>query len=465
MKNRELVRGVWVLLLVPLAACTIAPEAASPAVSLPASFRHIPKDAKVVSSSAWWRQFNDPALTRHIETALANNLDLAEAAAVLSEFDALYSKADGETGPQVKLQGMAQRGRTLGITSSSYSVTALPSWEIDFWGKLRNTRAAARSDVLAKTAAREAIRLTIISSVATSYVELLELDKRLTISQRTLEGRQKSLRLAQSRFNAGQVSRIDQRQAEAEYQGVVFQVRRLEQQVEEKENAMSLLLGGNPASPERGRTLDALTVPAVPAGLPSDLLARRPDLLEAAEDLSAAAARLGVAKASMYPSISLTGLLGRTSTQFSTLFRSAAGAWAFAPMLNLPLFDGGQSRAQVDVSRARMQQAEIAYQKAVRNALSDAENALVGVEKIREQEQAQTARVVALRSYEQLTRRLYEGGEKDSSDFLDAQRQLLDAENTLAATQSGALKSIVALYKALGGDWDGVPASVTPSSR
>ena len=216
MKNRELVRGVWVLLLVPLAACTIAPEAASPAVSLPASFRHIPKDAKVVSPSAWWRQFNDPALTRHIETALANNLDLAEAAAVLSEFDALYSKADGETGPQVKLQGMAQRGRTLGITSSSYSVTALPSWEIDFWGKLRNTRAAARSDVLAKTAAREAIRLTIISSVATSYVELLELDKRLTISQRTLEGRQKSLRLAQSRFNAGQVSRIDQRQAEAE---------------------------------------------------------------------------------------------------------------------------------------------------------------------------------------------------------------------------------------------------------
>ena len=464
MKLRQI---ICVLFLLPLAACTIAPEATPPALTMPSSFRHVPTDAKAVDPSLWWRQFNDPVLTRHIGTALANNLDFAKAASVLSEFDARYLQTVGETGPQVKLQGVAQRGRALGVTSNSYTVTASPSWELDFWGKLRNTRAAAGFDVLAKTAAREATRLTIISSVATTYIELLELDQRLAISRRTLAGRQRSLQLAQSRFKAGQVSRIDQRQAEAEYQGVVFQVSRLEQQVEEKENALSLLLGRNPASLERGGTLDSLTVPTVPAGLPSGLLVRRPDLLQASEELSAAAARVGVARAGMYPSISLTGSLGGTTAQFSALLRGAASAWAFAPMINLPLFDGGKSRAEVDVARARMQLAEITYQKAVRDALNDTENALVSVEKVREQKQAQLARVVALRSYEQLTRRLYEGGEKNSSDFLDAQRQLLDAENTLATTHSGALKSIVALYKALGGDWGAVPLSIiiTPGSK
>lgn len=425
----------------------------------------MPSDARASDLSAWWRQFNDPVLTRHIETALANNLDVARAAAVLSEFEALYLKADGEAGMQLKLTGTAQRAKIAGITSNSYTITGSPSWEIDFWGKLRNTRAAARSEVLAKTASQEAVKLTTIRSVATSYIELLELDQRLAITQRTLTSRQRSLQLAQARFKAGQVSRIDQRQAEAEYQGVLFLMRVIERQVAEKENALSLLLGRNPASLERGRTLDALTVPAVPAGLPSDLLARRPDLLQAAEELAAASFRVGVSRAGMYPSISLTGSLGSTSAQLSDLFRGASGTWAFAPMISLPLLDGGQSRAQVDASRARVQQAEIAYKKAVLDALSDTENALAGVGKIREQEQAQTARVAALRSYEQLTRRLYEAGEKSSSDFLDAQRQLLDAEITLATTHSEALKSIVALYSALGGGWNPMVLLVAPASQ
>ena len=462
MKHSQL---ICCLLVLPLAACTLPPEAAPPAVALPTSFRQMPSDARALDLSAWWRQFNDPVLTRHIETALANNLDLAKAAAVLLEFEALNSKADGEAGVQLKLTGAAQRGRVAGITSNSYMITASPSWEMDFWGKLRNTRAAARSEVLAKAASKEAVKLTTIRTVATSYIELLELDQRLAITQRTLTTRQRSLQLAQARFKAGVVSRIDQRQAEAEYQGVVFLMRGIERQVAEKENALSLLLGRNPASLERGRTLDALTVPEVPAGLPSDLLARRPDLLQAAEELAAATFRVGVAKAGMYPSIALTGSLGSTSAQLSALFKGASGIWAFAPMVSLPLFDGGQSRAQVDASRARVQQAEIAYQKAVLDALSDTENALTGVEKIREQEQAQTARVAALRSYEQLTRRLYEAGEKSSSDFLDAQRQLLDAENTLATTHSEALKSIVALYSALGGGWNPIPLLVAPASQ
>ena len=462
MKHRQMI--CWLLVL-PLAACTLPPEAAPPAVALPTSFRQMPSDVIASDLSAWWRQFNDPVLTRHIETALANNLDVAKAAAVLSEFEALNSKADGEADMQLKLTGTAQRAKIAGITSNSYMITASPSWEIDFWGKLRNTRAAARSEVLAKTASREAVKLTTIRSVATTYIELLELDQRLAITQRTLTSRQRSLQLAQARFKAGQVSRIDQRQAEAEYQGVLFLMRVIERQVAEKENALSLLLGRNPASLERGRTLDALTVPKVPAGLPSDLLARRPDLLQAAEELAAASFRVGVSKAGMYPSISLTGSLGSTSAQLSALFRGASGTWAFAPMISLPLFDGGQSRAQVDASRARVQQAAIAYQKAVLDALSDTENALAGVGKIREQEQAQTARVAALRNYEQLTRRLYEAGEKSSSDFLDAQRQLLDAENTLATTHSGALKSIVALYSALGGGWNPIPVLVAPASQ
>ena len=454
MKQRQLICG---LLLLPLAACTLSPEAPSSTVVLPTSFRQVPADAKAADPSGWWQQFNDPVLTRHIETALANNLDLASAAAVLSEFESLDAKTNGETGPQLPLMGMAQRGKIAGVTITGYTVTASPSWEIDLWGKLRSAREEARAAVLAKSASREAVKLTTISSVATSYIDLLELDQRLSLSKSTLTGRERSLQLAEARFKAGQVSRIDQRQAEAEYHGVLFLVRALERQVAEKENALSLLLGSNPGRLERGRTLDALTVPAVPAGLPSDLLTRRPDLLQAAEELSAASARVGVAKAGMYPSISLTGSLGATSSQLSTLFTGDSGTWSFAPMINFPLFDGGQRSAQVGVARARMQQAQIAYQKAVRDALSETDNALVNVQKIREQEQAQIARVVALRSYEQLTRRLYEGGERDSSDFLDAQRQLLDAENILATTHSGALKSIVALYKTLGGDWGPLP--------
>ncbi len=458
MKHRQF---ICVLILLPLAACNFAPVASPPDMALPASFRQMSADAIGLDPSAWWGQFNDPVLTGYIETALANNLELAKAVAKLTEYEALNSYATGSSGPQVQLAGSAQRGRANGITSSNYQLSVNPSWEIDFWGKLRNTRAAARADLLAQSASREAVRLLIINKVANAYIELCELDQRLAISQRTLSGRQKSLHLAQARFRAGVVSRIDQRQAESEYQSVVSQIYQLEQSVVQKENALSLLLGRNPAPIARGRTLDALTVPTVPSGLPSDLLARRPDLVQAAEALSSAAAKVGVARAGMYPSISLTGSLGSASTELSGLFTGGASTWSFAPTLNFPLFDGGQSRSKVDVSRAQLQQAELDYKKAVLDALSDTENALVDVKKIREQEKAQTARVVALRSLEQLTRRLYEGGEKDSTDFLDAQRQLLDAETTLATTHSNALKAVVALYMALGGDWGHTPRGAT----
>ncbi len=455
MKHRQL---ICALFLLPLAACTLTPEASAPDRALPTHFRQGPEDAKAVDPYAWWRQFGDPVLTQHIESALANNLDLAKAAAKLSEFEALYAFAAGSSGPQLQLQSSAQRGRSLGITSNNYQLATNVTWEIDFWGKLSNTRAAARAELLSQSASRNAVRLLVISNTANAYIELRELDQRLAISQRTLAGRQRSLQLAQARFKAGVVSRIDQRQAESEYQSVVSQVLQLEQSVVQKENALSLLLGRNPASIARGHTLGELTVPAVPSGLPSELLVRRPDLVQAAQTLSAAAAKVGVARAGMYPSISLTGALGSASSQLSGLFTGDATTWSFAPTLNFPLFDGGQSRSKVDASRAQLQQAGLDYQKAVLDALSDTENALVSVKKIREQEQAQNARVTALRSLEQLTRRVYEGGEKDSSDFLDAQRQLLEAETTLATTRSNALKSVVALYKALGGDWGDAPS-------
>lgn len=445
-----------------LSGCALSPDAAKPVADVPASFRTSPADARAVAEAGWWRQFGDPVLVRHIETALARNLDLRTAAAILTEYQALYEAAGGATLPQLALATSAQRGRTLGVTGTQLQATVNATWALDFWGQLRNTQAAARADLLGQEESRRAIEMLVVSGVATSYIELCALDERLAIANRTLKGRERSLQLSQARFKAGVVSRIDEKQAESEYQAVVLQVRQLEQAVAQQEHALSVLLGLSPRAIDRGKTLAALVAPTVPAGLPSSLLTRRPDLRQAEQALAAAGARVAVARAALYPSISLTGSLGSASNQLSSLFKGPARTWGLGPTLNMPLFDGGQGASQVNASRARLEQAQLRYEKAVQSAFRDAEDALIAVEKTRAQEVAQAAQVAALLRYEQLARRRYEAGITSSLELLDAQRALLASEIGLAQTRSASLQAIVSLYKALGGDW-GLTAA--PASR
>lgn len=441
-----------------LAACATAPDPAPPAINPPAAFRVTLPDATAVDPRGWWQQFADPVLTRHIETALASNADLRAAAAVLLEYEAQLAAARGAQLPSVTLTGSAQRGRQLGVTATSYQASAGPSWVLDFWGGLRNGAAAAQADLQGRQEQRAALELVIVGSVVEGYVELLALDERLAIARRTLAGRERNVAVAQARLAAGVVSRIDETQAVSEYQSVVLQVRQLEQAVAQQENALSVLLGRAPGAIERGVSLAGLKTPPVPAGLPSSLLTRRPDIRQASQAVAAASARVGVAVAQRYPSISLTGALGGASTQLSSLFSGPNRTWLFGPTLTMPLFDGGQTAAQVDVARARLEQARIGYEKAVQSAFRDAENALVALDKTRAQQQAQAAQVASLRRYEQLARRRYESGITSSLELLDAQRALLASELGLAQTRSTELKSLVALYQALGGNW------VTPAA-
>lgn len=452
-------------LLAALAAggCVTPPPLEAPQPALPATFRHAAPDATRIDPAAWWLQLRDPVLARHIDLALQRNFDLRTAAAVLTEYEALLRATRGGAAPQVSLAAGEQRARTLGIVGGTWQAAASASWEIDFWGRLRSTTDAARADLLGQRQGRRALELLVIGSVAQAYIGLLELDEQMAIARRTLAGRERSLQLARAQVRAGVAPRVIERQAESEYHGIALQVQQVEQAVALREHELSLLSGVHAGAVERGATLSTLVQPAVPEALPADLLARRPDVLQAGEAMAAADARLSATAAATWPTISLTGSIGSTATSLDTLFRGPASTWAFGPTLNLPLFDGGQLAAQVDASAARSEQARIAWLRVVHQAVREVEDALVSVRSTAGQVASQAAQVAALRDYERLARRRYEGGVTSYLELLDAQRSLLAGELGLAQARSASLQASVALYKALGGEWIAAPAALSPS--
>ncbi|MBS4098538.1 MAG: efflux transporter outer membrane subunit [Sulfuricella sp.] len=456
-------RLIPAFLAVFLAACSTGPDYVRPALDVPAGFRYATTPATVPALPLrWWEQFNDPVLTAAIESALEHNLDLRIATTRLLEYQAIRTVAGAPLLPQVSV--------SVNETRTSQGTTPIAdvfqggfnlAWELDFWGRIRRLSEAAQADLLGQEQARQAVLLTLVSSVATSYIQLREFDARLEIARRTRDSRQEALRLATRRYEVGTVSELEFKQASAEYQGTVLSVQQLEQAVAQKENELSLLLGRNPGAIQRGRSLAALTAPAVPGGLPSELLARRPDIAQAEQALVAANARVGAARASLFPTISLTATLGGASTQLSQLFSGANRMWSFVPAVNLPIFDAGNLAAQVAISEARREQALDGYRKAVQGAFRDTEDALVGVTKSGEQKATQAKLVDEVRRYAHLAKLRYENGITSNLEVLDSQRSLFNAEQTLAQAQSAALVATVNLYKALGGDWgvDGRPTA------
>ena len=364
------------VVLLALGGCLLGPDYKQPEVDTPTAFRFTESDAKELVDTAWWEQFQDPALNELIATALADNKDVKTAAARVDQFLGQFVTTRSQLFPQVAAGFNAQRERVplgtqlrgAGPVLDQYQATLSASWEIDFFGKLRRQTEAARANLLASEEGRRATILTLVASVASSYVNLLSLDRQLDIAKSTVASRAASVNVFQLRFSGGEVSQMELAQSQSEYQASLAAIPQIELQIAQQEDALSILLGHNPQVIVRDRELDDLALPAVPAGLPSELLERRPDLRQAEQDLIAANALIGAARALYFPSISLTGLFGSVSGQFSSLFTGPARVWSYAGAVTLPIFTAGSISGQVKQAEAQQQQALFQYQKAIQVA-------------------------------------------------------------------------------------------------
>jgi multidrug efflux system outer membrane protein len=416
----------------------------------------------------WFDLLRDPELRKLVETALRENRDVRVAIAAIDEFRAQYGVAKGDFFPQITLN--AQGGRTQTVVGSLGSFTynqlqgtANLSWELDFWGRIRRSTEAARSDLLAQRENQRAVVLTLVGDVVTAYLQLRQLDLELEISRRTLAANRETFRLARRRFDQGLISELDVRQFEAEVASPAASVAQLEGQITQTENRLSQLVGRAPGSIPRGRPLtEVLGGLAVPALLPTSLLQRRPDVRQAEAQLHAATARIGAARGDLFPKLMVTGEYGTFSHDTDNLFKKNSEIYQILGGVSLPLFTGGKIGQQVDVARARAEQSRYGYEQTVLTALREVEDAVAGVRASRNQVAAQQTQVDALRRALRLAEMRYQAGASSYLDLLDAQRSLFGAELSLAQVQGQQATAAVTLYKALGGGWPVTPEDSAP---
>ena len=446
------------LLALPLAACVSAgPRAPAPVaagVVAPAGWRSAEGKEATVDAD-WWTRFGDPALSALVVRALANNVDVAVAAARVEEARAAEALARAQLSPQVGGTLPETQGQTLSpFGTASRAIGAQPgvtaSFDLDLFGRLRQASRAARAQLLATEAARDTVRLAAATSTATGYVTLRALDQRLQIARDTLAARSEALRIARRRFETGYSSRLELRQAQAEYAATEQLVPAAELAIARAENALSLLVGDAPGPIARGVPLDRLTLPDIPPGLPADLLRRRPDLFQAEQNLVAADRSLDSQRAAFLPNLALTGSAG---VVLSTALGNPVGVFSLGGSILAPLFDGGRLAAQEDAATARRDQAAFAYRRTALTAFQEVDDALAGVERTREQAAAFSAQVAAARGALQNATNRYRAGYSAYIEQLDAQRSLLTAELSLIQAENDRLASSIALYRALGGGW------------
>ena len=344
-----------------LAGCMMGPDYKRPDVDTPQAYRVEVKSAADLINSAWWEQFEDPVLNELIKTALAENKDVRIAASRVEEFLGRYGVTRSQLFPQVATQFGAGSQRISTVTQpavastqsntfDNFSLDLGMSWEIDLWGKLRRATEAARAELLATEQARQTVILSLTSGVATSYVTLIDLDRQLAIAKSTADSRGEFFRIIKLRFEGGVVSEVELNQARSDYEFALSTVPVIEKQMAQQENALSVLLGRNPGPIARDRTLDKLVLPQVPADLPSSLLERRPDIRQSEQLMVAANARIGVAKAQFFPTISLTAILGTASSALGNLFKGASQTWSYGGTVTQPIFTGGNLISQLRVA-------------------------------------------------------------------------------------------------------------------
>ncbi len=449
--------------------CAVGPNYARPGVPMPATFRADPAAHADVGSLAdvkWFEVFKDERLQEMIRTALVQNFDLRDAVVrvELARANLGITRADqfptieasaGTTTQRSAVSGSVARPAGFSQSRTFGTVAAdLLSFEIDVWGRLRRATEAARADLLASDNFRKAVITTLVSDVATAYFNLLELDMELAIARRTLQLREESLTIIRSRERGGLGTLLEVRQGEQLVHAAAQVIPDVEQLVEQTENQLSLLLGGSPTAMARGLSLiDQEQPPAVPAGLPSALLDRRPDILAAEQNLVAANALIGVAKAAYFPRISLTGFLGFQSDTLSNLFSGPARIWQFVPQVTQPIFNAGRLRSNVRLATAQQQIALIEYQRVIQTAFREVSDSLIQYQKVREIRAQQELLVTTLQERSRLSYVRYQGGIDTLLNALDADRDLFDAELRLAQTRRNELLALVQLYRALGGGW------------
>jgi multidrug efflux system outer membrane protein len=425
-----------------------------------------PSDANSIGDLKWFEVFQDETLQKLVRTAFDRNYDLRLAVARINAARANVGLARSNQFPQfeagadltttrtsantgVNVPGQVGRTRSIGEVFLS-----LLSFEIDLWGRLRQQTKAARAQLRSTEEDRKTVTTVVVSDVATGYFNLLELDMELEIAQRTLTARQESLRLITARQQGGLATMLDVRQAEELVYEASQTIPDTQRLIEQTENQISLLLGNNPSPIARGASLSQQKeLPSVPAGLPSSLLERRPDIRSAEQLLISENALVSAAKAAYFPTISLTGTLGFQSNSLSNLFSGPSRAWTFTPELTQPIFTAGRLKSNVNFEKAQREFAVAQYQQTIQTAFSDVSNALVQYRRVREIRTQQELLVSALRDASRLAHLRYEGGVDTLLNALFADTSLFSAELSLAQTKRNELLSLVQLYKALGGGW------------
>ena len=455
---------LWMFPALLLGGCLVGPDYQRPEVVTPSAWRFEEPEVRELSNTLWWEQFGDPVLNELIGIAVQENKDLLIAAARIEEFLGRLGATRADLYPQVGAEAAAGREGRSGVapftsgssgkqTDNVYQAFLTASWEIDLWGRIRRASEAARAELLSQEEARLAVVLSLVSSVANSYINLLNLDRQLEIARETARTRKETLELFELRFEGGVISELELSQVRSEYQAALAVIPRAENLIAQQENALSILLGRNPGPIPRGRRLDELQLPAVPAGLPSDLLAQRPDIRQAEQNLIAANARIGVARAAYFPTISLTAALGTVSADLSDLFTGDSKAWNYSVPVAVPIFTAGRIKGEVQAAEALQRQSLIAYEQAVQNAFREVEDALVGQNRARAEVAVLAQQVEALRSYAELARLRYDEGYASYIEVLDAERSLFDVELSYEQSRSALLQALVQMYKALGGGW------------
>ncbi|HET9285244.1 MAG TPA: efflux transporter outer membrane subunit [Candidatus Angelobacter sp.] len=471
---------LWLALTAVLAGCAVGPNYHRPAVDVPTAYRQPPEETTTAPPAAngqtqpvagysaaaslgdekWWEVFQDKELQGLIRTALKNNYDVRIAAARVLEAQAQLGITRANQLPEVSVGGnitgerSASSGPIPSFQTSFGQVNAVGSWNLDFWGKYRRATEAARANVLSAQWAQKEVMSTLVANVASDYFVLRQLDLELEISKRTLTSRRDSLQLVQTLEQHGINSLLDVRQSEQLVYTAAAEVPDLERQITQEENAISILLGNNPGDVPRGLKLtEQPHAPEVPVGVPSSLLARRPDILQAEQNLVAANAQIGVARAAYFPQISLTGAGGYESTALTNLFTGPAGFWSLVGGVSQPIFQGGRLKSNVRFTEAQRQEFLLTYKQTIQGAFRDVSNALVAYQKNREFRIQQEHLVASAQDAARLSEVRFKAGTTDYLEVLTNNTNYFSAELALAQAQGNELTALVQLYQALGGGW------------
>lgn len=451
------------LLATGMAGCVVGPEYHRPAVTPPQEFRSQigPAEAGSLADLPWWQVFNDAALQSLIREGLASNYDLQVAVARIDEASAQVGIARADLYPQVGYGAFAARQKSLlpieppqNFTFNDFGLNASAAWELDVWGRIRHSSDAARANLYAQEDVRRGVMLTLVSSIASGYFLLIELDRELAIAEESADIYKRTLDLFTQRFQAGRDSKLGVVRAQANYESSQANVAALKRAITQQENALCVLIGAFPRPIARGRVLTEQSTPATPVGQTTELLQRRPDILQAEQVMIGANAEIGVAVANYFPRIGLSALFGWEATRPEDLFKSGFNVWQIGANLAGPIFQGGRLESAYHAQQAFWDQSIAQYKQAVTVAFQETSDALIAQQTLVGQREALQRQVASLREAVDLALQRYDAGRASYFEVLDAEQLLFPSEDALAQTQRDQLVAVVNLYKALGGGWN-----------